>query len=155
MANKVYSSKQVTITVTPKGWSGPTLILNDGAPTSGTFVEIAMAADETTVTPMMEGGGTVNIMPGTNGTITVTLTGSANNNKHLSDARRHTKKTGEPRAWSIFVRDNLGSTRHSCPAAHIQGAPTDTFSESIQNRSWVFVCPELDMDHRESNDLGA
>lgn len=152
--NKIYSSKQIFITLTPKGWDGPTLLLNDAALTTGTFCEVAMAADETTVTAVMEGGGVLNLMPGTNGTIAVTISSAGVQNNVLSDARRHQKRTGEPRAWSVLIKDGQGSTKHSCPFAVIQGAPTDTFAETAPARTWVFVCPELDMDHRESNNLG-
>lgn len=152
--NKIYSAKQVIVTATPKGWDGPTLVLNDAAPTTGTFVEVAMAADETTVTAVMEGGGVINLMPGTNGTISVTLVSAGDQNGALSDARRYQKRTGEPRAWAVQVKDHLGGTIHSCPFAIIQGSPTATYSETAPSLTWVFVCPELDMDHQGSNNLG-
>jgi len=152
--NKIYSAKTIFVTATPRGWDGPTLVLNDAAPTTGTFVEVAMAADESTITPVQEGGGVINLMPGTDGTITVTLVGAARQNNALSDARRYQKENGEPRAWAIQVKDGQGSTLHSCPFAVLQGSPTDSFAETTPTRVWVFLCPTLDMDHREANNLG-
>jgi hypothetical protein len=152
--NKIYSAKKILITATPVGWEGPSLILNDGAVAAGTFAEIAMAADESTMTATMENGGVLNLLPGTNGTISVTLVASAVHNNALSDARRYQKKEGSPRAWALQLKDAQGYSLFSCPFAGIQGAPTATYSETVPMLTWVFLCLELDMDHRESNNLG-
>ena len=152
--NKSYSAKTVFVTCQPAGWDGPSLVLNDGARTTGDFCVVAMSADESTITPAQEGGGVVNLMPGTDGTITVTLLGAARQNNALSDARRYQKREGIPRAWQIQVKDGQGSTLHSCPFAVIQGSPPDSFAEEKGDRVWVFLCPSLDMDHREADNLG-
>jgi hypothetical protein len=150
----LYVAQQILITASPVGWDGPTLNLTDGAPATGTFLEVALDAEESTVTPVMAGGGVINMFPSTSGRMTVTLVASAVQNNALSDARRDQKKEGSPRAWALQAKDGQGFTVHSCPFAVIQGAPVDTFSETVPSRVWVFLCPQLDMDHRESKNLG-
>lgn len=143
----VYSARAITAVATPTNFTGEPIDLNAAAPTTGVFLSVQETADNATVEGFLKGGGVMNIMADTTGTMTFTIKGAGAANAALSESRRTQKREGKPRVYSILVKDQNGATVHSCAEAIIAGAPPDEFSETKGDRQWVFLCPNLDMSH--------
>lgn len=144
---KTYNAKQVIVT-----W-GP-FNLTEGALSEGVFVEVNPTARRAMQTGLMGGGAVIGILNNTTGTVTVTLSAAADINNILTDALSLQIQEGVPRSQPLLVKDHSGRAVDSCPDAVLDGFPPKSYAaDGTPTYQWVFLCPELKMENRGSNDL--
>jgi hypothetical protein len=142
-----YNAKQVIVT-----W-GP-LNLTTGALAEGTFVEVAPTARRASQTALMNEDGVIVLMNNKTGTVTVTLSASADVNDRLTEALQEQLDTERPVARPLLVKDHSGRALDSCPKAVLDGWPTKSYSgDAAPTYVWVFLCPSLKMAANGSNNL--
>lgn len=143
---KTYNSKQVIAT-----WG--TIQLTDGALSEGTFLELNPTARRASQTGLMGGGAVIAIMSNTTGTITATVSASADINDLLTAQLQNQINTGIPRIGAFLVKDHSGRSLASESHALIDGFPPMTYAgDGTPTYQWVFLCPNLRMEPHGSND---
>lgn len=145
MSTKTYNGKEVQCTF-------GTINLRDGAPESGTFVEVGRSTATAEMVALI-GGAVLVTRNDRTGTISVTLSASSDRNDELSAIVAAHEDTGVPTAYAFMLKDNSGRTLHECGKCVLAGYPADSFSESVPTRVWTFLAPQLKMSPGGSNDL--
>jgi|SRR5687767_14594849 hypothetical protein len=144
--SKTYNSKQVTLS-----WGPYDLTL--AALATGEFVNVNPSARRAAMSPLLGGGGVVNMQNDTTGTVTVTLTAAGDVNDQLSEVLQEQLDSGIPEAHSLLVKDHSGRTVVACDKSILDGWPQISYTETVPTVQWVFLCPDLKMFVGGSNDL--
>jgi hypothetical protein len=127
---KTYNARDVI-------FSSEELSLTDGAPATGTFLEVARKTATLTTSTTLGHAQIVNVQNDRLGTFTLTLTYSADQNDALAARLALTESSKIPTTNAYMVKDHNGRTVHSMANGVIVGYPTESYGESGPTRVWV------------------
>ncbi len=144
-ALKEYDPKLVNIT-----WDG--IDLNKGI-AAGTFITITRTSRAFSLNVGADGGGTRVRNNDKSAVITLTVRMGSETNALLSDKIKD-EELPNPTSHvaALTIKDTLGNTLHQTPQAFLDGFPDDEMADDESTRDWVFLCLEMNMDPRGSNE---
>lgn len=133
---KTYAPDEVTV------WFGSTRLTGFF---DGTHIEIKRDEDAVMKHTGNDGAVTRALNRNKGGSVTVTLTQSADVNDMLSGYAAADEETGAG-YQSLFIKDLRGTTLVEAPFAWVKKLPDTAFAKEIQGRAWEFDCAELIMN---------
>lgn len=136
----IYSPNEITVVLTRA--DGFSHIV--GGYSEDAMVSIEPMAEALTLYTSADNKSTLLFNSNNSATVMITLNQTSNSNDIFSGLYEEMRQTKNPsKLFSVMIKDLNGRSLYECAQAFIGKRPTAAFSNSMQNRDWTLLCPNM------------
>lgn len=136
----IYSPNEITLVLTRS--DGLSHIV--GGYSEDAMLSVEPAAEAFTLYTSADNKSTLMFNPNNSATVMITLNQTSASNDILSSLYEEFRQSKSPsKLFSVMIKDLNGRSLYECAQAFIGKRPTASFANSMQNREWTLLCPDM------------